>query len=104
MSLSSRLLLSFTEATMKSSSGKTFEIPSGKWKHVKKSAEWERDNKNDAKGKAGDFSKNDPYLQWTSDDGKSSMSIDAKEIKDSGSDLYLKSKGGLEFWFQRVKA
>jgi hypothetical protein len=102
MSLSEKLLASFDEAQYKSSSGKTFEVPAGKWKHIKKSAEWEKNNENDAKGKVGSFSSSNPYLEWQSDDGKSSMSIDVKELQGGGSSLHFKAKSGMEYWFQKA--
>lgn len=93
---------SVDESTMKSSSGKTFEIPKGKWKHLRVSAEWEKNNDNDAKGKIGDFRKNGVYLEWTSDDGKSSLNCDVKDISASDSSIHMKARTGMEYWFQRA--
>lgn len=97
-----KLAESILEATMRSSTGKTFEIPAGEWVHVKRSAEWEKNNGNDAKGLTGTFRKNRHYLEWQSDNGRASINMDVKDITVSATDIHIKSKGGLEFWFKNA--
>lgn len=79
-----------------------FNIPEGKWKHVKKSWSWEQHNDNFAKGKTGDFRMSGAYLHWQSNDATTSLFIEVKAIRETKLTLYIIHRSGLEYWFKRI--
>ena len=88
---------------MYTTESKKFNLPPGKWKHVKKSYEWEKNNRNGAKGMVGEFSEEKRYLVWQSDDGKETLFMEVKEIRTDGITLYIRHRSGLEYWFTKEK-
>lgn len=77
------------------------EIPKGKWKHLKKSYQWEQYNENNAKNKVGEFGTEAQYLVWKSDDSRESLFMEVKEIKETNDTLYIRHRSGLEYWFKK---
>lgn len=89
---------------MKDMYGKTFDIPTGKWKHLKKSYEWEKYNENNAKNKLGEFGTEAQYLVWKSDDSRETLFMEVKDIRVTDKQVYVRHRSGLEYWFGKEEA
>lgn len=69
---------------------------------LKKSFEWERLNKNEARGMTGKFSSVGPtILRWDSLDGTITMLAEVKEIRSKDNMLYVRHRSGLEYWYTK---